>query len=60
MTRTNRALASGEPLPFGQLQIEIHIWNNLNKPFAEFFTWWKTLDYVLSGLRQVPVLSVSH
>ena len=46
-TLLNPYIASGEPLPFGQLQIEIHIWNN--KPFAEFLTWWETLES--AGLR---------
>ncbi|KAF8890931.1 methyltransferase domain-containing protein [Infundibulicybe gibba] len=39
-------LSAGLPLPFGQLQLEIHIWN---KSFAEFLTWWETLEE--AGLR---------
>ena len=39
-------LASGDPLPFGQLLMEIHIWN---KNFAELLSWWEMLESV--GLR---------
>lgn len=39
-------LKAGRPLPFGQLQLEIHIWN---KSFAEFLTWWEMLES--AGLR---------
>jgi len=39
-------ISSGEPLPFGQLQLEIHIWD---KSFAEYLTWWETLEK--GGLR---------
>jgi len=39
-------LASDLPLPFGQLQIEIHAWN---KKFPEFLNWWETLE--AAGLR---------
>lgn len=39
-------ISSGEPLPFGQLQLEIHIWH---KSFAEYLTWWETLE--AAGLR---------
>ncbi|KII83775.1 hypothetical protein PLICRDRAFT_46956 [Plicaturopsis crispa FD-325 SS-3] len=39
-------LAAEEPLPFGQLQLEIHIWH---KKFPEFLTWWETLEE--AGLR---------
>jgi hypothetical protein len=45
-TLLNLYIASGEPLPFGQLQLEIHIWN---KSFAEYLTWWETLEN--AGLR---------
>jgi len=38
--------ASGKPLPFGQLQLEIHIWN---MSFAEYLQWWETLE--AAGLR---------
>jgi hypothetical protein len=31
-------ITSGRPLPFGQLQLEIHIWN---KTFAEYLEWWR-------------------
>ncbi|KAF9260980.1 hypothetical protein L218DRAFT_1078921 [Marasmius fiardii PR-910] len=34
------------PLPFGQLQLEIHAWN---KTFAEFLSWWEMLED--AGLR---------
>ncbi|KAF5339969.1 hypothetical protein D9611_012433 [Ephemerocybe angulata] len=37
---------SGLPLPFGQLQLEIHIWD---KTFAQYLTWWETLE--AAGLR---------
>lgn len=37
---------SGKPLPFGQLQLEIHLWN---KSFAQFLTWWESLE--AAGLR---------
>lgn len=36
----------GEPLPFGQLQIEIHAFN---KSFPEMLHWWEMLEEV--GLR---------
>jgi len=36
----------GRPLPFGQLQLEIHAWG---KSFAEFQNWWESLEE--SGLR---------
>jgi hypothetical protein len=39
-------IASGEPLPFSQLQLEIHIWN---KSFAEYLAWWQSLES--AGLR---------
>ncbi|KAJ7223175.1 methyltransferase domain-containing protein [Mycena pura] len=39
-------LASGRPLPFGQLQLEIHLWNIT---FAEFLEWWEMLE--AAGLR---------
>lgn len=39
---------SGEPLPFGQLQIELHTWG---KKFPDFLTWWETLE--AAGLRPV-------
>ena len=45
-TLLNPYVATGEPLPFGQLQLEIHIWN---KSFAEYLTWWETLEN--AGLR---------
>lgn len=43
-------IASGEPVPFGQLLIEIHSWD---KKFEEFLTWWEMLES--AGLR--PVMS---
>ena len=45
-TLLNPYIASGEPLPFGQLQLEIHIWG---KTFEEYLTWWETLEK--AGLR---------
>ncbi|KAH8831857.1 methyltransferase domain-containing protein [Flagelloscypha sp. PMI_526] len=39
-------LDTGRPLPFGQLQIEIHVWN---KNFPQFLKWWENLEKV--GLR---------
>ena len=41
-------IESGMPLPFGQLQIELHLWN---KKFADFLGWWQTLE--AAGLRPV-------
>jgi hypothetical protein len=40
--------ASGRPLPFGQLQVEFHMWG---KPFAEFLELWEVLEK--AGLRPV-------
>ncbi|KAJ3737662.1 hypothetical protein DFJ43DRAFT_1148786 [Lentinula guzmanii] len=37
---------SGEPLPFAQLQLEIHVWD---MPFAPFLNWWEMLE--AAGLR---------
>ncbi|KAF4568481.1 putative methyltransferase-like protein 24 [Pleurotus pulmonarius] len=37
---------AGLPLPFGQLQLEIHAWN---KKFPEFLKWWEMLED--AGLR---------
>lgn len=39
-------LASGDPLPFGQLLLEIHAWNKI---FADFLSWWEMLE--TAGLR---------
>jgi len=39
-------IASGEPLPFGQLLIEVHTWD---KKFEDFLTWWEQLE--AAGLR---------
>lgn len=39
---------SGEPLPFGQLQIELHVWG---KRFPDFVKWWEMLE--AAGLRPV-------
>ena len=41
-------IESGKPLPFGQLQIELHLWN---KKFADFLGWWQPLE--AAGLRPV-------
>lgn len=45
-TLVSHYLAAGKPLPFGQLQLEIHIWN---KSFKEFLEWWEILEE--AGLR---------
>ena len=45
-TLLNPYISSDQPLPFGQLQLEIHIWD---KSFAEYLTWWETLEN--AGLR---------
>ncbi|KAK1235087.1 hypothetical protein PQX77_001696, partial [Marasmius sp. AFHP31] len=37
---------AGLPLPFGQLQLEIHAWH---KSFKEFLEWWQMLEE--AGLR---------
>lgn len=39
-------LESGKPLPFGQLQIELHLWH---KSFEEILQWWEMLEE--AGLR---------
>ncbi|KIK61067.1 hypothetical protein GYMLUDRAFT_85072 [Collybiopsis luxurians FD-317 M1] len=39
-------LSSGKPLPFAQLQLEIHVWD---MPFAKFLKWWEMLE--AAGLR---------
>ncbi|KAI6115491.1 methyltransferase domain-containing protein [Pisolithus croceorrhizus] len=39
-------ITSEEPLPFGQLLIEIHTWE---KKFEEFLSWWEALE--VAGLR---------
>lgn len=39
-------IASGEPVPFGQLLIEIHAWD---KKFEDFLSWWEMLES--AGLR---------
>ncbi|THH01271.1 hypothetical protein EW145_g6945 [Phellinidium pouzarii] len=39
-------LEAGEPLPFGQLQLEVHVWG---KKFSEFMKWWELLEE--AGLR---------
>jgi hypothetical protein len=39
-------LAAGLPLPFGQINLEMHVWN---KNFAEFLSWWEMLE--TAGLR---------
>jgi len=37
---------AGQPLPFGQLQLEIHSWS---KEFPEFLKWWEAME--AAGLR---------
>lgn len=39
-------IESGKPLPFGQLSMEIHLWD---KSFESFLGWWEMLEEV--GLR---------
>ena len=39
-------VSSGRPLPFGQLQLEVHVWG---KKFDEFLSWWEKLE--AAGLR---------
>ncbi|CAA7269962.1 unnamed protein product [Cyclocybe aegerita] len=39
-------IASGKPLPFGQLLLEIHVWD---RGFPELLAWWEMLEAV--GLR---------
>lgn len=39
-------ITSGKPLPFGQLQLEIHLWR---KSFDEILEWWEMLEE--AGLR---------
>lgn len=34
-------IASGEPVPFGQLLIEIHAWD---RNFEDFLSWWEMLE----------------
>lgn len=41
-------LETGDPLPFGQLQIELHVWG---QKFPEFLSWWEMLE--AAGLRPV-------
>jgi len=36
----------GQPLPFGQLQLEVHVWD---KKFPDFLKWWEALEEL--GLR---------
>ncbi|KAG0701652.1 methyltransferase domain-containing protein, partial [Suillus ampliporus] len=39
-------ISSGEPLPFGQLIVELHAWD---KKFEDFLPWWEMLE--TAGLR---------
>lgn len=41
-------LSRGLPLPFGQLQVEIHAWDS-TQSFADFLAWWELLER--AGLR---------
>jgi len=41
-------LSRGLPLPFGQLQVEIHAWDS-TQSFGEFLAWWELLER--AGLR---------
>ena len=46
-TATGWSIAEREGvLPFGQLQIELHVWN---QRFQDFLEWWELLE--VSGLR---------
>jgi hypothetical protein len=45
-TLVNPYIASGKPLPFGQLQLEIHVWD---RTFADILAWWEKLEK--AGLR---------
>lgn len=38
----------GRPLPFGQLQLEIHVWGQ-EAEFPKFLKWWEMLEE--AGLR---------
>jgi len=38
-----KTLRSGQPLPFGQLQIEIHAWDAKGE-FPVFRKWWESLE----------------
>lgn len=40
------SILEGLPLPFGQIHIEVHVWN---KNFADFMSWWEMLE--TAGLR---------
>ncbi|KAL0961204.1 hypothetical protein HGRIS_006172 [Hohenbuehelia grisea] len=42
-------LDSDTPLPFGQLQLEIHLWKDSKHSFARFLEWWEMLE--AAGLR---------
>lgn len=46
----------GEPLPFGQLQLEIHVNNNQKQYFPDFLKWWEKIE--AAGLR--PFFSESN
>jgi hypothetical protein len=46
MTLIKTYVTASQPLPFGQLLIEIHAWN---KKFYEFLAWWQLLES--AGLR---------
>ncbi|KAF7979963.1 hypothetical protein HWV62_27135 [Athelia sp. TMB] len=39
-------MLANKPLPFGQLNLEMHVWN---KNFEEFLSWWEMLE--AAGLR---------
>jgi hypothetical protein len=46
LTIVQTFLAADEPLPFAQLQLEIHLWN---KKFQDVLGWWEKLEQ--AGLR---------
>src|ERR1700722_20388001 len=55
-------IAADQPLPFGQLQLEIHAWN---KQFHEFLTWWERLEEAglrpyMTEVRQFTMLIDGH
>lgn len=47
-------MLANKPLPFGQLNLEMHVWN---KNFEEFLSWWEMLE--AAGLRPF-MTEVSH
>lgn len=58
------AEAMRRPLPFGQLLIEFHIWDDRGRRFADFLDWFEMLED--AGLRpfrsevRSPYISLTH